>query len=136
MSSETTELVTGPDGFIGRHLVPYLDAQGYKVIAASWSPCAEEPNVQNLNLAIRFALTDPRARGETLIMADPTPITVANLIARNRVRLGRRHRLFPIPDSLLKYALTAVGQSAVWHRIGCPLVARPERELALGCKPA
>src|SRR5882672_3033781 len=28
-------LVTGADGFVGRHLVPYLVAQGYSVIAAS-----------------------------------------------------------------------------------------------------
>jgi nucleoside-diphosphate-sugar epimerase len=28
-------LVTGADGFIGRHLVPYLAARGYRVIAAS-----------------------------------------------------------------------------------------------------
>ena len=31
----TTVLVTGSDGFIGRHLVPYLAAHNYKVIAAS-----------------------------------------------------------------------------------------------------
>jgi nucleoside-diphosphate-sugar epimerase len=35
MNDKTTVLVTGSDGFIGRHLVPYLAARGYKVIAAS-----------------------------------------------------------------------------------------------------
>ncbi len=35
MNDQTTVLVTGSDGFIGRHLVPYLAAQGYRVIAAS-----------------------------------------------------------------------------------------------------
>ena len=35
MNDQSTVLVTGSDGFIGRHLVPYLGARGYKVIAAS-----------------------------------------------------------------------------------------------------
>ena len=34
-SGKTRVLVTGADGFVGRHLVPYLVAQGYSVIAAS-----------------------------------------------------------------------------------------------------
>jgi nucleoside-diphosphate-sugar epimerase len=92
-------------------------------------------SVQNLNLAITIGLTDPRARDELFIVADPIPVTVADLIARNRARLGRPPWLFPIPDAWLKHSLYAVGQGAVWHRIGCPLVARPEKLLALGWKP-
>src|ERR1700739_2491193 len=46
MVSKATVLVTGSDGFIGRHLVPYLAAHGHKVIAASRSECAERPNVR------------------------------------------------------------------------------------------
>jgi UDP-glucose 4-epimerase len=46
MNDRTTVLVTGSDGFIGRHLVPYLAAQGYKVIAASRAAAAfEGPNI-------------------------------------------------------------------------------------------
>ncbi len=93
-------------------------------------------SVQNLNSAIEMALTEPRARGETLIVADPTPVTVADLIARYRADSGRSAWLFPIPPAWIEFALKAGGQSPIWHRIGCPLIARPDKLIALGWKPS
>lgn len=93
-------------------------------------------SVQNLNSAITTVLTDARARGETFIVSDPAPVTVADLIARYRAGFGRRPWLFPIPESWFGFALKAAGQSPIWHRIGCPLVARPKKLLALGWKPS
>ena len=46
MSDKISVLVTGSDGFIGRHLVNYLAAQGYRVIAASRKvPAFDSPNI-------------------------------------------------------------------------------------------
>ena len=47
MNDQAIVLVTGADGFIGRHLVPYLAAQGYKVFAASrtTAPAFRDPNI-------------------------------------------------------------------------------------------
>jgi hypothetical protein len=46
MNDQTRVLVTGSDGFVGRHLVPYLAAKGYKVIAASRAkPTFETSNI-------------------------------------------------------------------------------------------
>jgi UDP-glucose 4-epimerase len=92
-------------------------------------------SVQNLNSAVAIALTDPRARGETFIVADPVPITVADLITRYRADFGRQPGLFTIPESWFAMALKVAGQGAIWHRIGCPLVAKPQKLLALGWKP-
>ncbi len=92
-------------------------------------------SVQNLSSAITTALIDPRAHRQTFIVSDPTPVTVADLIARYRAGFGRPAWLFPAPEVLFELALRAAGQSSIWQRIGCPLVARPDKLLALGWKP-
>ena len=44
-------LVTGADGFVGRHLVGYLAMRGYKVIAASRAVCTfDNPNIATVLL--------------------------------------------------------------------------------------
>jgi nucleoside-diphosphate-sugar epimerase len=93
-------------------------------------------SVQNLNSAVITALVDPRARGETFIVADPLPITVGDLIARYRKGLGRPAWLYPVPDKVIELALRAGGQTAIWHRIGCSLIARSDKLIALGWNPA
>jgi nucleoside-diphosphate-sugar epimerase len=46
VNDKATVLVTGSDGFVGRHLVPYLARQGYRVIAASRTPARfENPEI-------------------------------------------------------------------------------------------
>jgi UDP-glucose 4-epimerase len=46
MNDKISVLVTGADGFLGRHLVPYLAARGHRVTAASRKAAtAEEPNI-------------------------------------------------------------------------------------------
>jgi nucleoside-diphosphate-sugar epimerase len=51
MNDQTTVLVTGAGGFLGRHLVPHLAARGYKVIAASRRTSGfSDPNIVTLPL--------------------------------------------------------------------------------------
>ncbi len=93
-------------------------------------------SINNFNSAVATALTNPRARGETFVVSDPTPVTIAGLVARYRAELGRSPWLIPVPDRWLEWSLKAVGQGAMWERIGCPLVAYPEKLLAIGWKPS
>jgi nucleoside-diphosphate-sugar epimerase len=93
-------------------------------------------SISNFNSAVRTALTNPRARGETFIVSDPTPINVADLIARHRASLGRPRWLISIPERWLERSLKTVGQGAVWERLGRPLVARPCKLLKIGWKPS
>ena len=51
MDDRKTVLVTGSDGFIGRHLVPYLASRGYEVIAASRRALNfDHPNVKAIEV--------------------------------------------------------------------------------------
>jgi nucleoside-diphosphate-sugar epimerase len=92
-------------------------------------------SVHNFCSAVATVLTNSHARGGTFIVSDPTPLTVSEMIARYRASLGRPPWLIPIPERWLKLAFQAIGQGAIWRRIGCPLVARPRKLLALGWKP-
>jgi UDP-glucose 4-epimerase len=93
-------------------------------------------SVQNFNSAVATVLTNSRARGETFIVSDPTPLTVSDVIAHYRATLGRSPWLIPVPERWLELSLKAIGQREIWRRIGCPLVARPRKLLALGWKPS
>jgi nucleoside-diphosphate-sugar epimerase len=93
-------------------------------------------SVQNFCSAVLTALTNSNARGETFIVSDPVPLSFADVIARYRSSLGRPPWLIPIPERWLELSLKAVGQGAIWERIGCPLVAPPRKLLVLGWKPS
>jgi nucleoside-diphosphate-sugar epimerase len=92
-------------------------------------------SIQNFCSAVVMALADARARGETFIVSDPTPLSVSDVIARYRARSGRSAGLIAIPGRWLELFLRAIGKNAIWQRIGRPLVARPRKLLALGWKP-
>jgi UDP-glucose 4-epimerase len=93
-------------------------------------------SIQNFNSAVETALSNPRARGETFIVSDPAPVTVAGIIARHRVSLGRSPWLVRVPERWIKASLKAMGRGAIWERIGRPLVAPPRKLLAIGWEPS
>lgn len=93
-------------------------------------------SIQNFNSAVGTALTNHRARNETFIVSDPPPVTVADLIARHRAGRGQPSWLMPIPESWLELFFKAIGQGAIWERIGCPLVANPSKFIGIGWNPS
>ncbi len=93
-------------------------------------------SVLNFCSAVELALTNSGARGETFIVSDPVPLTVSDVIATYRASLGKSPKLVAIPETWLELFFTVIGKSSIWHRIGCPLVARPRKLLALGWKPS
>ena len=82
--------------------------------------------------AITWALEAPRAEGETLLVADRTPITFAGLIAALRAGLGRRPGLVAVPPSWLEGALRLAGRGDAADRLGGALVVATDRLAACG----
>jgi len=90
---------------------------------------------QNLLSAIHFVLQQPSARGETYIVADPTPLTLAEIVAALRTGEGRRSGLLPVPPVLIALAANTAGRGDDWQRIGGAMVASPTKLLQAGWKP-
>jgi nucleoside-diphosphate-sugar epimerase len=89
--------------------------------------------IDNLIAAIRFALDSLVAAGETYMVADPDPLTLAEIVAA--MRADRRPGLFSLPPRLFEVVLKCLGRVDVWDRIGGTLVVDPAKLIAAGLKP-
>ncbi|HET7381889.1 MAG TPA: NAD-dependent epimerase/dehydratase family protein [Pseudolabrys sp.] len=86
--------------------------------------------------AIHLALASSAAKGETYVVADPTPLTLAEIVTALREGEGRRPRLLPVPPALIALASKALGRAEEWQRLGGTLVADPGKLMHAGWKPA
>lgn len=91
---------------------------------------------ENLIGAIHTALKLPSAQGETYIVADPAPLTLAEIVGALRQGEGRSPGLLPVPPPLIALAANALGRAEEWRRLGGPMVADPGKLLAAGWQPA
>lgn len=91
---------------------------------------------ENLIGAIHVALTTPAMQGETYVVADPTPVTLPDIVAALRAGLGRSPRLVPVPPPLIASVLNAMGRTEEWERIGGELVVDPGKLVRAGWRPA
>ena len=91
---------------------------------------------QNLIGAIQFALQTPSAKGDTYIVADPRPLTLAEIVSALRAGQGRRPGLLPIPPALIALAANAMGRGDDWQRIGGAMVVDPAKLVLAGWRPA
>ena len=92
--------------------------------------------LDNLAAAIDTVLAAPEPLRRPLIVADPEPLTVADMIAAMREGLGRRPGVFPVPPALMEAAFRAMGRSEAFARLAGSLVASPSALRQLGWVPA
>jgi len=109
-----------------------LAASPYPLPFASLSARRSILSLQNLLSAIEHVVqfTEPLRR--PLLVADPEPLTVAEMIAAMRAGLGRRAGLLPVPAAVLKAAFAAVGRAEAYRRLDEPLIVRTDALRALG----
>lgn len=92
-------------------------------------------SIGNFNSAVRAVLFNPKAIGETFVVADPSAMSVADIIAAVRRKRGKPANLFYLNQKLLQLALRAAGRGPMWERLGCPLVVDPAKLLSIGWTP-
>jgi nucleoside-diphosphate-sugar epimerase len=80
-------------------------------------------------------LAAPEPLRRPLIVADPEPLTIPEMIAAVRRGLGRRPGLIPVPQSLLETALRLTGREEIYQRLARSLVADPAALIRLGWQP-
>lgn len=89
----------------------------------------------NFAAAIEHVLVADAAARRVLLLADPGPLTVADLVRALRRGRGRPARLIPVPESLLRLAAGLVGRSAMLDRLAGDLVVDTTALQATGWQP-
>jgi nucleoside-diphosphate-sugar epimerase len=79
--------------------------------------------LDNMLAAIRFVLERPATAGQTYIVADPLPVSLAEMIATLRQARGRSPKLVSLPQGLVGAMMRGLGKSDAWERIGSSLMA-------------
>jgi len=92
-------------------------------------------SLDNLLEAVDIVLSAPAPLRRPLIVADPKPLTVAEMIAAMRQGLGRRPRVFSVPAPLLEGAFRVAGRHEAFQRLAGSLVADPSALAKLGWTP-
>jgi UDP-glucose 4-epimerase len=93
-------------------------------------------SLQNLADAIHAVLVTSEPLRRPLIVADPEPLSVAQMIACMREGLGRKPRLIRVPDRTLHAVLSMVGRSELYERMIGRLVVDPSALLRIGWRPS
>ena len=92
--------------------------------------------VENLTAAVDAVLRVAEPIRRPLIVADPDPVTVPEMVAALREGLGRRPGLLPVPAGLLRAIARLAGREEQFERLAGSLVATPEALRRVGWQPA
>lgn len=93
-------------------------------------------SLDSLSNAVATVLQLPGPLQQPLIVAEPDPLTLPEMIVALRSGLGRRAGLLPVPQGLIGLACRASGREEIFERLSGSLVARSDALAALGWQPA
>jgi UDP-glucose 4-epimerase len=78
--------------------------------------------LDNLIGAIRLCIDHPEAAGKTFLVCDEAPVSSADLVRMIAHALGRKPRLLPVPEALLRMGAKLCGRGAAIDRLVGSLV--------------
>lgn len=90
-------------------------------------------SLPNLAVAVQTVLNAPGRLSCPLIVADPVPVTMPEMIAA--MRGGRRPGLVSVPPVVLEKLFRLAGRSELYERLAGQLVGDPARLIRLGWVP-
>jgi nucleoside-diphosphate-sugar epimerase len=90
----------------------------------------------NLVEATDIVLRAPAPLRQPLLVADPDPLTIGEMIIAMRQGLQRRPGIFPVPSPLLRAAALAMGQSGTRRLLSGSLIADCSKVSEFGFVPA
>jgi nucleoside-diphosphate-sugar epimerase len=112
-----------------------LAASPWPLPFASFASKRSLVSLDNLIAAILHVLEAESAAGETYLVADPGPVTLAEILTALRRGAGRSPNLFPVPPALFETALKLAGRADVWERLGGALIVDASKLIAAGWRP-
>jgi len=91
--------------------------------------------VHNLVAAIAHVLHHPQSGGETYVVADLQPLSLADIIRAVRAGLGRAPLLVRAPPRLVRIGLAMLGRRRSWDQLDGQLIVDPGKLIAAGWRP-
>jgi nucleoside-diphosphate-sugar epimerase len=128
-------MVYGPEAKGNLAALQRLAATPWPLPLASFTARRSLVSLDNLARAVVFALGAGVTERQTYLVADPKPVTVAEVVAALRHGLGRPPRLFAVPLPLFEIPLKLLGRGDVWERLAGSLVVDPSKLIAAGWRP-
>ncbi len=92
-------------------------------------------SVHNLVAAIVHVLRHAASGRETYVVADPQPVSLAEIVTALRAGMDRAPGLFTVPPALLHLGLTLLGRGGNWDQIDGQLIVDPSKLIAAGWRP-
>jgi nucleoside-diphosphate-sugar epimerase len=92
-------------------------------------------SAQNLVGAIAHVLRQEASSGATYVVADPEPLSLADIVVALRAGLGRTPGLIAVPPELVRLGLALLGRSRNWEQINGQLVVNSAKLMASGWRP-
>ncbi len=89
----------------------------------------------HLGDAVLLALSNPAMTGETYLVADPEPLSVAEMVGVMRTSIGRWPKLMPVPPAAVRAAARLIGRADDVARMEASLVVDPAKLQRAGWKP-
>jgi len=91
--------------------------------------------LENLVSAVAHVLEAPQTAGETYLVADAEPISVADMVSAMREGLGRAPHLVRVPQGAVRRMMKSFGREADWKRVTGQFVIDPSKLMATGWQP-